>query len=204
MVTLYLAGAIRDGNKEDIEWRERLIARLAALPAANTGPFVSILNPLANKTFNPQTKEWRVATTRTNAKGIVGQDLWCVRRADIVVANFTSLMEGYPSIGTVMEVGAAAGIGGKLIYSVIDPNFTGHTNPGVFHLHPFLEQLSTEVFASCQELEDFLVSHLPSLAGANPFFGGEIADEGRAEGDDSEREKEVEPRPEDVSETVRV
>lgn len=169
MITIYLAGAIRDDHlEEDVGWRETLIDRIDSLATAS----VRILNPLANKTFNPETKEWRVATLKINAKGTVGQDLWSVRRADVIVANFSSLSQNYPSIGTVMEVGVAAGIGGKLIYSIIEPDFSGHTNLGIFNLHPFLEQVSTEIFPSVKDCGDFLVAHLGMLTGWEPRFGG--------------------------------
>ena len=189
MLTLYLAGAIRDNHPEDIEWRERLIDLLASKcvmvreliagkDVTSLHPLVRILNPLANKTFTPLTGAWRTATIPCNSKGIVSQDFWCVRRADIIVANFSSMVQGYPSIGTVMEVGAAVGIGGKLIYSIIDPSFSGHSNLGVFDLHPFLKEVSTEVFPSERECEEFLDSHIAALAGYSSRFGGVTGHEG--------------------------
>lgn len=170
MLNIYLAGAIRDQQlKADVEWREQVIDMIDA----NYPNEVRILNPLGNKTFNPETREWRVGGIITNSKGIVQQDLWSVRNADIVVANFSSMVSGYPSIGTVMEVGAAAVHGNKLIYTIIDPTFSGHGNPGAFKgLHPFLEQLSTEVFSSAEQATTFLRIHLGMLTGQSPRFGG--------------------------------
>lgn len=170
MIKIYLAGAIRDASiKDDVEWREKVIDMVEQ----NYAQEVRILNPLGNKTFNPANREWRVGGIVTNSKGIVAQDLWSVRNADIVVANFSSMVSGYPSIGTVMEVGAAAVHGNKLIYSIIDPSFSGHGNPGAFKgLHPFLEQLSTEVFSSAAEATEFLRIHLGMLTGQSPRFGG--------------------------------
>lgn len=169
MITIYLAGAIRDSAiQEDVEWRERIIT----LIEREYPDSVKVLNPLANKIYNQTTKMWTVGGIPTQARGIVAQDLWSVKRADIVIANFSSLSTGYPSIGTVMEVGAAAAFGRKLIYSIIEPGFRGSDNPGVFKLHPFLEQLSTEVFDSVSALEAFLESHLGMLTGTRPRFGG--------------------------------
>ena len=81
MITLYLAGAIRDDHPEDVHWREDLITRLTPIQG------VSILNPVGNKTYDPSNGEWQVAGTPVTGHGIVTQDLWCVQRADIIVAN---------------------------------------------------------------------------------------------------------------------
>ena len=169
MVTIYLAGAIRDTHAEDIQWREFLISRIEHKHALN----VSILNPVGNKTYNPSTREWKMSGIHAGAKEIFAQDLWCVRRADIIIANFNSFKDGYPSIGTVMEVGAAAGIGGKLVYSILDKDSSfGVENTGNFKLHPFLEQSSSAIFPSVDALVDFLVPHLGMLVGTEPRFGG--------------------------------
>jgi nucleoside 2-deoxyribosyltransferase len=185
MLKIYLAGAIRDDHPEDRDWREYIIDKVESKYALD----VRILNPLGNKTFNPANREWKMGGIRAAAKDIVQQDLWSVRQADIIIANFTSLSQGYPSIGTVMEVGAASGIGGKLIYSILDST-GGHldkftnANPGVFKIHPFLEQVSASVFGSVDELWAFLSTHLGMLTGSNPRFagvivGGEVPTRGR-------------------------
>ena len=166
MITLYLAGAIRDDHPEDISWREDLITRLTPVQG------VSILNPVGNKTYNLMDGEWQVAGTPVTSHGIVTQDLWCVQRADIIVANCTALSTGYPMIGTMIELGVAVGLGGKLIYTVIDPEFTGHENKEMFALHPFLKEISSEVFGTLPEMAFFLTSHLHSLGGYRPRFGG--------------------------------
>lgn len=170
MVSVYLAGPIRDSAlDEDVSWREDLISRITLMYPGK----VTILNPLANKTHNPDNHIWKVGGLVTNTKGIVQQDLWSVRQADIIVANLTGMRTGYPAIGTVMEMGAAAGMGGKLIYTVLDPGSNpGNDNKGVFKLHPFLEQVSTEIFPSVEALWEFLASHLGMLTGKNPSFGG--------------------------------
>jgi hypothetical protein len=165
-VSIYLAGAIRDSQERDRAWRGVFINCLGDLPG------VTILSPLANKRFNPLTTKWSIGTIQTKARHIVRQDLWMVKRADIVVANFSSLVDGYPSIGTVMEVGAAAGAG-KLIYSIIDPSYQGSPNPGAFTLHPFLDEVSTEIFASETDCLEFLHSHLGALTGSVPEYRGD-------------------------------
>lgn len=172
MTKIYLAGAIRDSKiDEDVQWREQLIRSITKKYAME----VSLLNPVGNKTYKGNIHEWRVGGIITNAKGIVAQDLWCVRQADIIIANLNSMATGYPSIGTVMEMGAAAGMGGKLIYTILDPTSNpGNDNKGVFRIHPFLEQVSTEVFDSVNALWAFLDTHLGMLTGTKPNFGGLI------------------------------
>lgn len=172
MLTLYLAGAIRDTHREDVEWREQLIFALNNLNQDYDDPIVQVLNPLGNKTFNPNNKEWRVGGVLSTPSLIFQQDLWCVRRADIIVAHLGALSDRYPNIGTLMEIGAAVGMGGKLIYTIISPTYQGHDNPGVFRLHPFLAEASSATFGTYEECEEFLVSHLPTLAGVEPNFGG--------------------------------
>lgn len=170
MTTIYLAGPIRDSAViEDVAWREYLIKQIQRKYIMET----QILNPLGNKTYNPESHIWKVGGLITQAKGIVAQDLWSVRHADIIIANLTAMKTGYPAIGTIMEMGAAAGIGGKLVYTVLDPaSNPGNENKGVFKLHPFLEQISTEIFPSVEALWEFLDQHLGMLTGTAPSFGG--------------------------------
>ena len=175
MITIYLAGAIRDDHyEEDVRWREVLIKRIER----NYGMDVRILNPLGNKTFNPATHEWKVGGIRTQSRGIVSQDLWSVAHSDIVIANFTSLSQGYPSIGTLMEVGAAAANPRQtIIYSIMEPKTQdqiGNANKGVFKMHPFLEQVSAEIFPGVEELWAFLSTHLGMLTGTRPGIGGVV------------------------------
>ena len=169
MLTLYLAGAIRDAHPEDIAWREYLIGKVQHKHALDT----RILNPVGDKTRNVATGEWKMGGIFAGAHDIVSQDLWCVRQADIIIANFSSFVDNYPSIGTVMEVGAAAGMGGKLIYSILDQNKTfGMENKTNFKLHPFLTEVSSSIFDSVDAFTDFFMQHLDMLTGQNPRFGG--------------------------------
>lgn len=161
--TIYCAGAIRDGHPEDIAWREEMIDSLHTL--------ATILNPLGGKTHHPVTKEWRMSGIPSTTRAIVAHDLWMVDRADIVVANLKSLSEGYPSIGTLMELGRATKTG-ALIYLISEPGYAGHQNPGMFKLHPFLDALPAATFPSVDECVAFLESHLLVLSGQCPEFGG--------------------------------
>lgn len=165
--TIYLAGAIRDTHPDDIVWRELFFASLYDQ--------ATFLNPLGGKTHNRATREWKMSGIPSTMRAIVAHDLWMVDRADIVVANLTSLSEGYPSIGTLMELGRATKTG-ALIYIICEPGFNGHQNPGMFRLHPFLEGLSAATFATVMECVEFLEGHLGVLSGTHPQFGGYLTE----------------------------
>lgn len=163
--TIYLAGAIRDHHPEDVKWRERTIDVLQG--------HATILNPLSRKTFNPHDEMWEMSRIPATAAHIVKQDLWCIDRADIVVANLLSLSEGYPSIGTMMELGRATATN-SLIYAVVSPGYNGSKNPGVFKVHPFLEQLIAQAFPSVEDMLEFLGEHINMLNGETPRWGGYV------------------------------
>jgi hypothetical protein len=161
---IYLVGAIRDGRKDDIIWRETVINQLKDR--------ATILNPMGGKTYNPTTKAWTMGGGVTpGASIIVKHDFWCVDHANVIVANMTSLAEGYPSIGSLMELGRATARG-ALIYTILDPNYTGHQNQALYRLHPFLSETSAASFASVAECVEFLRAQLNVLSGSNPHFGG--------------------------------
>lgn len=165
--TIYLAGAIRDNRSEDITWREDVMQELDGLAV--------FLNPLGGKTFNPRTREWRMSGIASTAPRIVKHDFWCVDRADIVLANMTSLAEGYPSIGSLFELGRASGTG-ALLYVVIEQGYLGHQNGAMYGLHPFIEQNAAAVFNSIAETVTFMRRHLGVLSGADTGFDGTFLD----------------------------
>lgn len=163
---VYLAGSIRDGVARDISWREE------ALKAFR--PYATVLNPLAGKHYDPDTKKWTrfgiVFDPRAFARSIVKQDFWCVDNADVLVCNFTSMAEGYPSIGTLVEFGRATARG-CLIYTIAKKEFTGHQNKMLKMLHPFLEQNSVVIFHEVQECINFVADELRAFSGADPEYG---------------------------------
>lgn len=162
---IYLAGAIRDGKEEDWKWREWF--------ATSLKPMATVLNPLAGKTYAPNSRLWIVHGEVPDAKLIVAQDFWCVDRADILVINYTALAEGYPSIGTLIEHGRAT-VGKKIIYSIVSEGFHGHESVRLYKLHPFIAETSAKVFKSTTSCLNFLAQMLPNLNGHNPHFGGVI------------------------------
>lgn len=160
-IAIYLAGAIRDGHPEDIAWRERVINELRGLAV--------FLNPLAGKKFSEG--RWSMSGIASTAGLITKHDFWCIDHAHVVLANLTALSLGYPSIGSLIELGRATAHG-TLIYTVIDPDYRGHENHSMFDLHPFLDQIAAAHFATVGEAIAFLRRHLESLSGSNPHFDG--------------------------------
>lgn len=162
---LYLVGAIRDGRVDDITWRERVIE--------NLGRFHTILNPLAGKSFIEEEKRWVIhGELAPSGAFLVKHDFFMVDQADVIVANMLALGEGYPNIGSLMELGRATATGRKLIYMILPSKFAGHTQNGMYALHPFLAENAAGVFTSVDACIEFLREHLDVLDGQKPHYGG--------------------------------
>ena len=163
MQKIYLAGSIRDNNGEDIGWRERAIHRLASKAI--------LLNPLGAKQYDEKTKIWKLINVPSSGDLIFKQDAWCVDNCDIVLANLTCLVDGYPTIGSLLELGRAWGKG-KLIYLIIPTGYKGHTNTKMYNLHPFLTGIAAHVFNDVPEALNFLYKYLDVLNGTNAHYQG--------------------------------
>lgn len=164
-LSIYLAGAIRDGNLNDIAWREVLIE--------NFKDDCEMLNPLARKTYDADTRSWGMSGVTPSADVIVPHDFWMVERADIIIFNLTALAEGYPNIGTLVEFGHATALSPKpLIYTIVEKGYLGHESTALFALHPFIAINSAIVFFSVDACLKFLSSHIGALNGDTPSFVG--------------------------------
>lgn len=163
---MYLAGSIRDKVKEDIEWRERLIDALT--PYILHG-MLCILNPLGGKHYDPVNKQWTMSGVESSAQHIWSQDSWCVDRTDLLVCNFLALGDKYPNIGTLVEFGRSTSKA-MLRYVIIPKGYKGHENPEMYNLHPFIVHNAAHVFYSVDECIEFLIEHIPVLAGVAPRF----------------------------------
>lgn len=166
MITIYLAGSIRDGNEEDIGWRELFCEAFA------DAPHVRILNPLAGKSFNAKEKTWIMSGIAPTGKAIVHLDFWAIDNADIVVFNMLSLAEGYPSLGSLIEYGRATARR-ALIFTVVPKQYKGHSH-SIYKLHPFVAETSAHVFHNVSDCLSFLLRHVPVLAGENPWYKGTV------------------------------
>lgn len=168
-MNIYLAGSIRDDNQMDIDWRHYVIDNVYV-----EGLNITWLNPLGGKTYTPLTRKWDMGGIAPVAGVIVPHDFWAVEHSDVILFNFQSLKEGYPTIGTLVEFGHATGLHPRpLLYSLIGSGYKGHDQPGVGNsLHPFLAYNSAAVFDNMDAMVMFLNSHLPVLTGVAPKFGG--------------------------------
>lgn len=170
MLTMYLAGAIRDNHPEDIEWREDIIRRLGWLIDANQ---LRIISPLGGKSFNKETGKWTMSGVPSHIQHIVSQDFWSVDKCDIIVFNFLALKDKYPNIGTLTEWGRSTS-SAKLRYIIWPEGVNGHKNLDMYAgVHPFITHNMTEMFTSVEACGDFLERHIPVLAGVEPEFQGE-------------------------------
>jgi len=160
-VKVYLAGSIRDGNAEDIAWRERAIAALEGEPC-------TIFSPLAGKDYNPETKRWTLYGDHIpDSKYIVHADYWCVERSDLILFDFRSLSTGYASIGTLSEWGRSTAYN-ILRFVTVSPK-QGQAN-AMFGLHPFLEQHAAKIFTDVDDMIAFAKANIRAITHA-PHFG---------------------------------
>jgi nucleoside 2-deoxyribosyltransferase len=140
--SVYLAGAIR--TEQDYVWRKDFVREfknkfLFRIPS-------DIITMGVNKgmgQFNPTA----YMTYRT--------DIDLIDRSEIVVANLLPMADGYPSIGTLFEVGYARAKG-KLLFIVADAKRKEH---------PFLAFGADGFYANFGELYDFLHRYLDTLNG---------------------------------------
>jgi len=141
---LYLAGAIRtDRGDEDYKWRRAFAAQLGdrAICMVPSDAGVADGNKLRRFTGSAY------MTYRT--------DLQLIQQSDIVVANLLPLNDGYPSIGTMFELGFARAHE-KHILAVAGANFAAH---------PFVAFGCDGVFSDVSQLHEYLEQYLEVVAG---------------------------------------
>lgn len=169
MLTMYLAGSIRNNKPEDYIWRNKMIEELGEWRDRGV---LRILNPMAQQHQEDDGK-WYLSGHEATPPHIVHQGLWEVNEANILVFNFLSLADGYISAGTFTEWGASTVSRGKLRYAIWPRHIKGHENEGMYKLHPFIEQNAAHVFDSVEECIDFMKSHIGVLSGMTPYYFNE-------------------------------
>jgi nucleoside 2-deoxyribosyltransferase len=138
MSKLYLAGAIRDDHPEDVKWRTDTAFALAE--------HYHILNPLMGKSFH-QTHGWLMHDkVRATGDIFVHRDLAMIHKADVMLANLSALADGYPCIGTLMELGIA--MERRLLTVVVGPYSVCN--------HPFIAAMSYRRVSSVALAIDWL------------------------------------------------
>ena len=145
-MTAYLAGAIR--GPEDYIWRKQFVEEyqdelLFRIPSDLVTSDMSKLRKFGSAAY---------MTYRT--------DLDLIDRSDIIIANLLPMAEGYPSEGTMFEIGYSRAKG-KLIFAVADAKRKEH---------PFIAFGIDGVYSSFEELSGFLHQYLGVLEGKCPVF----------------------------------
>lgn len=142
----YLAGAIR--SLEDYRWRknvaERYEGRLTCLVPSDIN--VKKLENL--RKFKPSA----LMTYRT--------DLALIDEADFIIVNLNSLAEGYPTIGTLIELGYTIGKG-KPVLAVCGSEHKRH---------PFIAFGTMGAFDHFGDLYSYLDAYLEVTSGKCPMF----------------------------------
>lgn len=171
MLTMYLAGSIRDNRPEDIAWREQVIDKLYWLVEADQ---LRIISPLGGKQHDFESGVWTVSGAPSTQQHIITQDFWSVDRSDIIIFNFLALSEKYPSIGTLVEFGRSTS-SAKLRYVIARPGYKGHENAAMYAgIHPFIAHNATQVFDSVDACIAHVNAHVPVLSGVNPWYGKRV------------------------------
>ena len=162
--SLYLAGSIRDGNSEDIDWREKLIMECQGLAI--------FLNPLAGVEHDEKTDKWHINGVVPGGKFIVKHDFRMVDIADVIVFNLLCLADKYPTIGSLIEFGRATNRSNCLLYSILPAKYLGHGNTKMYKLHPFIEENSAVIFNGVDPCINFLKGQLKVISGMTPNYKG--------------------------------
>jgi nucleoside 2-deoxyribosyltransferase len=145
-MSCYLAGAIR--GPEDYIWRKQFVEEykdelLFRIPSDLVTRDISKLRKFGSAAY---------MTYRT--------DLDLIDRSDIVVANLLPMASGYPSMGTMFEIGYSRAKG-KLIFIIADAKRKEH---------PFVAFGGDGVYSGFEELGVFFHKYLGVLRGGCPVF----------------------------------
>ena len=168
--TIYLGGAIRDNHPDDILWREEVISAL--------GAYAVFINPLAGQTYHADKGGWTTYDgTFATSNYLVKKDFHNVDKSDILIVNFNCLMDGYPTIGSLIEFGRATK-SSSLLFSILDSTYKGHGHKGMYDLHPFIKENSAMVFQDVASCVSFMRGELRATSGLDPHYAGAMIPKG--------------------------
>jgi|SRR5208283_2344435 len=142
----YLAGPIR--GVEDYVWRKAMTEEYANELVFRIPSDIVTMDLTKLRKFGPAS----YMTYRT--------DLDLIDRSDMVIANLLPMADGYPAIGSLIEIGYARAKN-KLIFVVAD---------GVRKEHPFLAFGADGLYRDFETLGTFLHKYLGVLNGQCPVF----------------------------------
>lgn len=135
-LSVYLCGAIRDGemeSAEDAQWRLQVKERLEAAG-------LIVLNPMDGQKYHQDRKKWTHYGFPSSSESLVDQDCMLIANSDILIADFFAFETGYPCIGSFMEIvlGRTDVARPKVIYVISE-------NPKILN-HPFIKRFATRLF----------------------------------------------------------
>lgn len=145
MLKFYLAGAIR--GREDYRWRqivtEKYMGYVKMLSPSDIGVNADKLRQFDGSAY---------MTYRT--------DLHLIDSSDGVIVNLSSMDEGYPSIGTLIEIGYAIKAGKHILIHCSEK----------LRQHPFIAFGGAGVFTIWNDLFRYLDGLLEVHSGSSPVF----------------------------------
>ncbi|WP_298752018.1 nucleoside 2-deoxyribosyltransferase [uncultured Arcobacter sp.] len=143
MITFYLGGAMRNPNKdfmkpdelefykEDVEWRSRI-------KFVWGGVDYKFLDPCDK---HKELHAKRIPVTNTM---IFESDNYAIEKSDVCVFNIEAMNDGYPCIGTLLEMGMCIKAGKPFVVIT--------SNKEVIEKHPFI---ATKAFMVIKDYNDF-------------------------------------------------
>ena len=157
MLNAYLAGALR--TIDDYKWRKEITERFEGRLICFTPP--DILSEKPNDKSLLAGPEWfKVQKFRPKNYMTQRTDLFLIDKADIVIANLLALSDGYPCIGTLVEMGYARGKD-KFILSVSSPDYKAH---------PFVGFTADGAFNTIEEMIEYLDHVVSTTTGKSDIF----------------------------------
>ena len=150
---VYLAGPIR--NEDDYIWRKQFVEEYAGKLQFRIPSDILTHDITSANTANGKLRSFAPAAYMTYRT-----DLDLIDRSDIVVANLLPMADGYPAIGTLVEIGYSRAKG-KLIFIVADE---------IRKQHPFLAFGADGLYPSFEALGKYLHQYLDILNGGCPVF----------------------------------
>jgi hypothetical protein len=138
---IYLGGAIRDTAK-DKDWR---------------GEFTRVLSEKSTILDPMQGKEWKNGKAYKfgwpcNDHTIYDEDEWMMAKCNIIILNLLAMDEGYPCIGSLIELGMNCKREGVLIFVI--------SRSAEVINHPFVQRQATKIFDNTDDCLDYMVDLL--------------------------------------------
>ena len=151
-LNLYLGGSIRDKNEYDVWWRKEFWQGL--------GSKYNILDPTSGRRCYRVTSNnyWAAMqeTLQRDTNLMTEIDTFKIERANVGIWNLLAFNEGYPCIGSLVEIGIAWR-SHKLVFVISD-------NVRVYQ-HPFIARPAAGVFPNHKEAMQFLDEYAEVLSG---------------------------------------